>query len=364
MHIQDLETPALLIDLGIMERNMKRVADYVMRHNLRLRPHTKTHKTPALGRRQLDLGATGLTIAKVGEAEVMLGAQPSDLLLAYPVFGRKKLERLMKVARQTRVTVSLDNTLCASLLSEAASEGEVSIGVLAETDVGMGRVGVDPGTPLVDFVKTISRLPGLMWEGVAFYPGHLRISGNEGLRAMEALGSTVESIRSDLRHEGFDPQVVSGGSTPTLLQSHLVRGMNEIRPGTYIFNDKNTVLAGACAWEDCAASVLATVVSTARPGQMIIDGGSKTFSSDRLSGSDEVSFGRLMEDPEAVFRKMNEEHGYVDIRECSRKFKVGDQVRMIPNHVCVVVNLHETMYGIRGERVEEVWKVEGRGKLQ
>jgi D-serine deaminase-like pyridoxal phosphate-dependent protein len=364
MHVEDLETPALLIDLDIMERNLKRVAGYAAQHNLRLRPHTKTHKTPALGRRQIDLGATGLTIAKVGEAEVMLGAQPQDLLLAYPLFGRRKLERLMEVARQTRVTVSLDNTLCASLLSEAASEGEVNVGVLAETDVGMGRVGVDPGEPLVDFVKTISRLPGLIWEGVAFYPGHLRSNDDAGLRAMDELSSIVDSIRSDLRHEGFEPQVISGGSTPTLFQSHLVRGMNEIRPGTYIFNDKNTVLSGACAWEDCAASVLATVVSTSRPGQMIIDGGSKTFSSDRLSGSEEVSFGRLMEDPGAVFRKMNEEHGYVDIRECSREFTVGDRVRMIPNHVCVVVNLHETMYGIRGERVEEVWKVEGRGKLQ
>lgn len=364
MHIQDLETPALLIDLDIMERNLKRVADYAFRHNLRLRPHTKTHKTPALGRRQLDLGAAGLTIAKVGEAEVMLGAQPDDLLVAYPVFGRRKLERLTEVARKTRVTVSLDNTLCATLLSEAASDGKVTIGVLAETDVGMGRVGVDPGRPLVDLVKTISRLPGLTWEGVAFYPGHLRSNDEAGLRSMEALGSTVESIRSDLRHEGFDPKVISGGSTPTLFQSHLVSSMNEIRPGTYIFYDKNTVLSGACGWEDCAASVLATVVSTARPGQMIIDGGSKTFSSDRLSGSDEVSFGRLVEDPAAVFRKMNEEHGYVDIRQCGREFKVGDRVRMIPNHICVVVNLHETMYGIRGGRVEEVWKVEGRGKLQ
>ena len=135
--------------------------------------------------------------------------------------------------------------------------------------------------------------------------------------------------------------------------------------GGYIFNDRNTVSERACALEDCAASVLATVVSTARTGQMIIDGGSKTFSSDRLAvGGDTAGFGHLVDDPRAVFTKMNEEHGYVDIRNCDRKFSVGDRVRMIPNHICVVVNLHERLYGVRGETVEHVWTVEARGKLQ
>jgi D-serine deaminase-like pyridoxal phosphate-dependent protein len=143
-----------------------------------------------------------------------------------------------------------------------------------------------------------------------------------------------------------------------------MQGLTEIRPGTYVFNDLNTVSSGACSLDDCAASVLATVVSTARAGQMIVDGGSKTFSSDRLSNSSEVTFGRVVEAPSARFHKMNEEHGYVDITEAGREFSIGDRVRIIPNHICVAVNLHEQVYGVRGDRVEEVWKVEGRGKLQ
>lgn len=364
MHVADLETPALLIDLNIVERNLRRASDYASKNNLRLRPHTKTHKTPALGRQQLQLGAAGLTVAKVGEAEVMLGAEPSDLLLAYPIIGNKKLERLMTVARKTRVTVALDSVFAARQLSEAASGAQLNVSVLAEVDVGLARVGVSPGPELLDLIRGIERLPGLTFDGVIFYPGHIKMLDEEGMRAVEELDGLVGTILDDLKRAGIEARIVSGGSTPTLFHSHRVRGLNEIRPGTYIFNDKNTVVSKACSLEDCAASILTTVVSTARPGQMIIDGGSKTFSSDRLIASSEVSFGHVLEDPHAVFCKMSEEHGFVDIRNCERKFSVGDRVRIIPNHVCAAVNLHETIYGFRGEQVEEAWKVEGRGKLQ
>ena len=168
----------------------------------------------------------------------------------------------------------------------------------------------------------------------------------------------------DFRRDDIPVAVVSGGSTPTLFHSHELRGLNEIRPGTYVYNDLNTIRSGGCGMEDCAASVLVTVVSTARPGQIIVDGGSKTFSSDRLANSSEVTFGHLVEAPEASFHKMNEEHGYVDVTKVDRDFAIGDRVHIIPNHVCVAVNLHETVYGIRKDQVEESWKVEGRGKLQ
>ena len=365
MHTADLDTPALLIDLDVMERNLCRAAQYVAAHGLRLRPHTKTHKIPALGRRQLELGAVGLTVAKVGEAEVMLRSGTPDLLVAYPVIGRLKLARLMKVARQAAVTVALDSLAVAQQLSEAAHEAKLTIGVLAEVDAGLGRVGVDPGEELVALVRGLERLPGLRFEGVEFYPGHIKQLDAEGLGTLEEVAATVRSILAALRAAGIEPRIISGGSTPSLYHSHLVPGVNEIRPGTYIFNDRNTVLAGACGWEDCAVSVLATVVSTARKGQVIIDGGSKTFSSDRLSPiPEEVSFGRLVEAPGAVFTRMNEEHGFIDVRQAEREFRIGDRVRVIPNHVCVVINLHETVYGIRGDKVEETWAVEGRGKLQ
>lgn len=364
MRVSDLDTPALLIDLDIMERNVRRAADYARAHDLRLRPHTKTHKIPRLGRLQIESGAVGLTVAKVGEAEVMLGADPPDLLVAYPVIGHRKLERLIAVARRTQVTVALDNLIAARQLSDAAREGQVTIGVLAEADVGLGRVGVQPGEELVQLIRGLLRLPRLSYEGVAFYPGHIKDLDNEGRQAMDELAATVRTMLHQLRREGLEPRIVSGGSTPTLFHSHCIPGVNEIRPGTYIFNDKNTVLSGACTYADCAASILATVVSTARSGQVIIDGGSKTFSSDRLTPVSEVSFGHVIEAPEAVFTKMNEEHGYVDVRKAECEFSVGDRIRIIPNHICAAMNLHETVYGIRGDRVEAVWKVEGRGKLQ
>jgi D-serine deaminase-like pyridoxal phosphate-dependent protein len=358
----DLETPALVIDLEIMERNLRRAAEYTSAHNLRFRPHTKTHKIPALARRQLDLGAVGLTVAKVGEAEVMLGAHPPDLLLEYPTIGPRKLRRLAEVARSADVTVAVDSEMAARQLSGAAVETGVRFSILAEVDVGLGRVGVSPGGELLRFVGSIVDLPNLDFEGVAFFPGQIRKLDNEGERAWQSLAALLQSILSDLGRAGHQVRVVSGGNTTTLFHSHRLPGMNEIRSGTYIFNDRNSVYSEACGIEDCAASLLVTVVSTARPGQIIVDGGSKTFSSDPYIGGS--GFGYVVEAPDALFHKMSEEHGWIDVSEVGHRFRVGDQVHIVPNHVCPTVNEHDVAFGMAAGRVEQVWSVEGRGKLQ
>lgn len=362
MRVTDLDTPALVIDMDVVERNLQRVQEYATSHSLRLRPHTKTHKIPALGRRQLDLGAVGLTVAKTTEAEVMLQASPADLLVAYPVVGRAKMERLAALTRQTQLTVALDSVEGVERLGAAASELGFEIGVLAEFDAGLHRVGVAPGEALLALVKAIAVQPRLRFSGVTFYPGHIK-SMDEGVEQLAALDTLVNEAVQSVESAGFEVPVVSGGSTPTLFESHRISRLTEIRPGTYIFNDRNTWLMGACGPEDCAAHIRCTVVSTSVPGQMIVDGGSKTFSSDR-SAAGEPGFGYLVDAPAAVFGKMNEEHGFIDIREAAGNWKVGDTVRVIPNHICVAMNLHERVYGIRGEEVVEIWKVEGRGKLQ
>lgn len=355
MHISELDTPALVIELDVMERNLRSMADYAREHGLRLRPHTKTHKIPALGRRQLALGAVGLTVAKTGEAEVMASAFPPELLVAYPTVGERKLDRLMQVAKRTRVAMSLDSVEAARGLSAAAVRAGVEVGVLTEADVGLHRVGVDGDAAMDELIDAVRGLPGLAWDGIAFYPGHVKSLDAKGMSALEALSERVSAMA-----RRWGPRVVSGGSTPSWRHSHEIAGMNEIRPGTYIFNDRNSVEIGSCAIGDCAASVIVTVVSTSVPGQAVVDGGSKTFSSDRLAtGGD--GHGIVAEDPEARFVRMNEEHGMV---ETPRRFSIGDRLRIIPNHVCVAVNLHEQLYGVRGETVEEVWRVEGRGKLQ
>jgi D-serine deaminase-like pyridoxal phosphate-dependent protein len=359
----EIDTPALVVDLDILERNLCRVADYASRYGLRLRPHTKTHKSLRLAKRQLDLGAAGLTVAKVSEAEVMQGASPTDMLVAFPIVGREKLARLMQVARRIPLTVALDSEAAARQLSDAAREAQTEVGVLAEFDAGLGRVGVTPGEPLLDLARAIRGLPNLVFQGLTFYPGHIKSLDEAGRQALLHLSELVSSILADFKREAIEVPIVSGGSTPTLFHSHEIRGITEIRPGTYVFNDLNTVLSGGCAMEECAATILATVVSVARPGQMIIDGGSKTFSSDRPASS-EVTFGHLVEAPAARFHKMNEEHGFIDVSRAGRKFQLGDRVRVIPNHICVAVNLHERVYGVRGGKIEEIWNVDARGKLQ
>lgn len=364
MRIAELDTPAILIDVDVMERNLARVADYARGHNLRLRPHTKTHKIPALARRQIDLGAVGLTVAKTTEAEVMLQAHPADLLVAYPVIGKAKLERLLQVAASTDVTVSLDSETVALQLSEAASAAGRTIGALVEIDVGLRRVGVAPGPELVVLAKTVDALPGLEFRGIAFYPGHIKRMDEEAVRELGTVDSVINAAIADLTHAGLNVAIVSGGSTPALFHSHRVAGMNEIRPGTYIFNDRNTWKCGGCAFEDCAATVLTTVVSTSVPGRVIVDGGSKTFSSDRCSVPEEPGFGVLPAYPDALFEKMNEEHGFFDMSRTTHNLRVGDRLRILPNHICVAMNLHEQVYGVRGDEVVEVWKVEARGRLQ
>ncbi len=354
MHLLELDTPALAVDLDVMERNLRTMAEYTQAHGLRLRPHTKTHKSPWIARQQLALGAAGLTVAKPTEAEVLMDAAPDDLLIAFPTIGAPKLERLRRLAARTRISVSLDSFEAARQLSDAG----LPVNILAEFDAGLGRAGV-PLAELPALVESIARLPHIRFDGLAFYPGHLKTNVD-----VTALDAVVEEAVHSVSKIGLAPRVVSGGSTPTWPQSHLVRGMNEIRPGTYVFNDRNTVNSGACTLEDCAAHMIVTVVSTAKSGQVLVDGGSKTFSSDRLQGDPGVSFGLVLDAPEAHFHKMNEEHGFIDVSRCERPFGVGDKLRILMNHVCVAMNLAESVHGHRGGVVETSWPVAARGKLQ
>jgi D-serine deaminase-like pyridoxal phosphate-dependent protein len=264
------------------------------------------------------------------------------------------------VARRTQVTVALDSFVAARQLSEAAAKAGVRFGVLVEVDAGLGRVGVSPAEA-IDLARAVAVLPEIDWRGIAFYPGHIKDQNDEAKIA--ELSRRIAGLRDNLERAGLTPEIVSGGSTPLLFRSHEIEGLNEIRPGTYIFNDINTAASGACALEDCAASILVTVVSRTGSERMIVDGGSKTFSSDLLV-TGESGFGRLVDAPGAAFHRMNEEHGYVDLARAERLFEIGEKTRIVPNHICLAVNLHECVYGIRGQTVEEVWKVEGRGKLQ
>jgi len=365
MHISSLDTPALLVDLDKTEANLDRAAGYARRHGLLLRPHTKTHKSPLIARMQLDRGAAGLTVAKVGEAEVMAREGVPNLLLAYPVWGDAKWRRLVEVAKRLPVTVALDSAETARGLSRHAQQAGITLGILVEADLGMRRCGLPPGEGLVRLAQAVSVMGGLRLDGLMFYPGHINLAAEAGEQQIETLRNELRAVLESFQTNGLPTEVVSGGSTPTLFQSHTIEGMTEVRPGTYVFNDRTQVASGACTWQDCAVTVLVTVVSTPRPDTAVIDGGSKTFTSDPLRPGGDGGFGRVVEMPSARFHKMNEEHGLLDLREhAGPRPRIGQRLRIIPNHVCVTVNMHETAYGLRGDSVQLSWPVAGRGKLQ
>lgn len=365
MTIWDLDTPALLIDMDRLEANLDRAARYARTHGLRLRPHTKTHKSPLIGRMQLDRGACGLTVAKVGEAEVMTRESVPDLLVAYPVWGDSKWARLIQVCKRAPVTVALDSVAVAEGLQRHARRAGTGIGVLVEADLGMRRCGLPPGQSLLELARAVSQMSSLRLEGLMFYPGHINLAVEEGEHDLKRLASDLEGILNDFRRDGLPTGVVSGGSTPTLFHSHRVPGLTEIRPGTYVFNDRSQVAAKACEWEDCAATIMTTVVSTPQPDRAVIDGGSKTFTSDSVRPFSEEGFGRVLEMPGIRFLKMSEEHGVLDLSgHEGPPLRIGQRLRLVPNHVCVAVNMHENVHGFRGETVEQTWAVEGRGKLQ
>lgn len=362
--LQDLDTPSVIIDLDVMERNLARMAAYTREHDLALRPHTKTHKVPALALKQVESGACGITVAKVGEAEVMAAGGLRDILIAYPVVGAQKVARLAALAKTVNITVALDSREAAEGISAGVVAAGVTIGVLVEINTGFGRCGVTIGPDAVALAQYVQSLPGLRFRGVMVYPGRFLTDASQREVLLADERQKCQAILDDFHAAGIPIDVFSGGSTPSAPMSERIPGVTEIRPGTYIYNDMNTVGTGVCALEDCAASVLVTVVSTAVPGRAMIDGGSKTFSSDRLRAGLEGGFGYIREDPTALLAGFSEEHGHLDISKSSRTYRVGDRLRVIPNHVCAMINLHCEVFGVRGDHVEVVWNVEGRGKLR
>jgi D-serine deaminase-like pyridoxal phosphate-dependent protein len=364
MKLQELPTPALTIDLDILERNLQRMAAYCREHNLGLRPHTKTHKTPEVARMQVEHGAVGLTVAKVGEAEVMAEAGLDEILIAFPIWGEEKLRRIANIARERTILLSLDNEATAAGLSRAAIAAGASVGVLVEFDVGMRRCGVEPGPAALDLAWKIEKMPGLKFRGLMIYPGNIWGTEENRGKVVKEVAERVATSLEPFRQAGMEVEIVSGGSTPSASLTHKIPGITEIRPGTYVYNDLNTYFQGACRLEDCAARVVATVVSTAVPGRAMIDAGSKTLSSDGLGSGPATGHGYVVEAPDAALIKLNEEHGHLDITRSSHKFHVGEVVTVIPNHVCTCVNMHDEVFLLRKGQVEGSWKVAGRGKVR
>lgn len=335
MDALDLDTPALYVDLPTMYRNIREMQKQCASWKVGLRPHTKTHKIPEIAALQLEAGAIGLTVAKVGEAEVM---PASDLLIAYPLM-EEKIPRVRELAKSRRVTVAIDSVL--------AAKGLGKIPALVEVDVGVGRCGAQTPEQAVEVAKACGEFQGLF-----YWPSWLDDAG------FKAASAKIEATLDLLKKAGLEAKIISGGSTPGATKTPLIPRTTEIRPGTYVFYDASSLEAKCCLESDCALRVITTVVSTSVPGQCLIDAGSKTFSSDVTRGPN--TFGHFVGRPWTM-RKMNEEHGYVEIKD---KARVGEKVWVIPSHVCPTVNLHDEIWYGRDGKVEGSWKVAARGRVR
>lgn len=345
------DTPIVTVDLEIMEANIRRLQAYCDAHGIANRPHIKTHKTPAIARQQLAAGASGLTCQKLGEVAVMLEAGLRDILLTYNILGEAKARRLRALAEQpgARIAVAIDNAPVARALSAAFADAAEPLRVLVECDTGGGRQGTQTPAQTVDLARQIRAMPGLWFQGIMTYP------------ITDETAPFFEAALAMLERAGLPAATVSTGGTPSYARAHTVPGVTEHRAGTYVFNDRATVPTGAAGWDDCAMRIRTTVVSRPTADRAVIDAGSKTLSSDLLGLE---GYGRIVQYPDAVITRLNEEHGVVDLSACGRRPDVGEIVEVIPNHTCVVTNLHEALVGVRHGRVEHVWPVAARGMVR
>lgn len=360
--LDQLPTPALVFDAQTVAANIERMANYGRQHRLGIRPHTKTHKSLKLAHLQLAAGACGLTVAKVGEAEVM-SELDAELLIAYPVFDTARKRRVAELAKRRPVIVAIDSGLAADELASAAREAGSTIGILVDMDVGMGRTGVPTPQAALELAQTVARHAHLSLEGIMCYPGHIWCAPEDQAAPLAAVSAKLRETIDLWTESGLSVRIVSGGSTPTAYQSHLVPEFTEIRPGTYIFNDLNEQRGGYSSIEQCAARIIVTVISSAVSGQVVIDGGSKTFTSDSCVADRESGFGQIIGFPDARIARLSEEHGQVDIRNVDRPPRLGERLTVIPNHICPCVNLQDYAWWLRDDGTLERLTIDTRGLL-
>lgn len=367
MNVTDLDTPVPLVDLPRMERNIRRMADFARQAGVHVRPHIKTHKIPALAHAQLAAGARGITVAKLGEAEVMADAGITDILICYPIVGSDKLGRLAHLARRVHITVALDSLEVAQGLADAARRHGVHFDIYLEVDSGLNRCGLPPGEPVADLAVQVAGLKGITITGVVTHAGHaLRAGSPEERDAIGRYeGECVVETKARVEARGIPLREVSVGSTPTVRISGRVNGVTEIRPGTYIFNDYMEMCVGVATEDDCALTVLSTVVSRPAPDRVIVDAGSKCLSSDFHGMTDRMSgYGYLKGSGGTLVARLSEEHGVMVLKDGQPDLAIGDRVEIIPNHVCASVNLFDTLYGVRDGEVEVSWPILARGKVR
>jgi len=357
----ELETPAAVIDLDLLEHNLERAGRYAAARRLGLHPHLKTHKTLEIARRQLAHGAAGFTVAKSAEAEIFARAGLGPLLLHYPVVGPAKVKRVTEVAERAPLTIALDSLGAAEPIAAALARRGLRADALIELDVGMRRTGLSPSGALALAQSLESLGGGLTVAGLSCYPGHLRGRPEDLAPGLELVDETLARAQELFEAAGIRCERISGGSTPTLYQSHRTR-VTEIRPGNYALLDR-TEANGAYELADCALTVHATVVSTSVPGRVVLDAGSKALG-EAPPPPGTTGFGAVVGRPDVTIEKLNEEHAYCTLAEGAERPPLGARFALIPNHACTCVNLHDVLYGARDGCIEEQLRVVARGAVR
>jgi D-serine deaminase-like pyridoxal phosphate-dependent protein len=350
-----VDTPYILIDLAQLQENIRAMAEFATARGIRLRPHVKAHKIPEIARMQIAAGAAGITVATLGEAEVMFAAGIDDILVAYPLVGAIKLQRARNLLEHgCKLTFLVDSQIGAKALNELSLPGGAS--VLVKVDSGLGRCGLLPGSGLEDFVRWLSTLPGLKFKGLLTHAGHAY-----GSRTPEAVatvgrqeGELMVSAAQSLRSKGIAVQEVSIGSTPTARWGGSVPGVTEIRPGNYVFYDATQVALGVARPEQCSLKVRSTVISRPAPRRAIIDAGAKVLALDQgAHGGGAVKGYGLLEKENWVLSRLSEEHGVIEGEGLP---EIGEIIDIIPNHACPVINLTDAVQVSDGS----TWRVAGR----
>lgn len=345
-------TPCAVIDMDKVERNIARIQAACEAAGVANRPHIKTHKSPMLAKLQIAAGAKGITCQKLGEAEVMAEAGIDDILISYNLLGEEKMTRLGALLAKVNMTVAADNPVVVAGLPQAAEISGRPLSVVVECDTGRKRAGVETPAEAIALAREIAASKGLRFAGFMLYPTETGWS-----EAQKFLDEALAGVRA----HGLDAAIISTGGTPNLKNVGKLKGATEHRPGTYIYNDRMQVAAGVAGWDDCALTIYSTVVSRAAPERGILDAGSKTLTSD--SGGLE-GYGLILEHPEAKIARFAEEHGFLDLARSNTRPKVGDVVRIVPNHVCVVVNMMDEVVMVRGDEIVGTLPVAARGKLR
>jgi D-serine deaminase-like pyridoxal phosphate-dependent protein len=346
-------TPVAVIDMDRVEHNIARVQKACDEAGVANRPHIKTHKSPMLAKLQIAAGAKGITCQKIGEAEVMADAGIDDILISYNLLGEEKMARLGALQAKAHMTVAADNPTVVSSLTLAAAHSGRPLSVVVECDTGRKRAGVETPSEAIALARKIADSNGLTFAGFMLYPTETGWADAQKF---------YDEALAGVRALGLDATMVSTGGSPNLKNLGKLKGATEHRPGTYIYNDRMQVGAGVATWDDCALNIYSTVVSRAGPDRGILDAGSKTLTSDTGGGLD--GHGLILEHPEARIARFAEEHGFLDLTRSNTRPEVGDVVRIIPNHVCVVVNMMDEVVMVRGEEIIGALKVEARGRLR